>query len=141
MVRRGCFHPPRSQGVRFSPLLSSYIYSLARGGLDMAFWNKSKPENKPALHTNAPRHWPAMDSPLLSGPAGLIMIGAQLATALHKPPQASVAFMRDFLYDDGILRVPIVIEEGGQKTCVFVYTADDENAAAHYSGVRSLLRT
>lgn len=79
---------------------------------------------RPTIHTNAPRHWPAIEAAELAGPAGLLMIGADLAS-LHKPPTSSVAFLRDFLYVDGILRVPIVAEEGAQKTCVFVYTNRD----------------
>ena len=49
--------------------------------------------------------------------------------------------MRDFLYDDGILRVPIVVEDAGVKTFVFTYSKHDKDAAAHYSGVRSVLRS
>jgi hypothetical protein len=102
----------------------------------MSLWGTKRP----TIHTNAPRHWPAIEPAELAGPAGLLMIGADLAS-LHKPPASSVAFLRDFLYVDGILRVPIVVEEGAQKTCVFVYTNRDENAAAHFSGVRALLRS
>jgi hypothetical protein len=102
----------------------------------VAFWNAKKP----TLHTNAPRHWPAIEAEHVGQPAGLIMIGAQFA-ALHRPPQSSIAFMQELVYEDGILRIPIVVQEGAQKTCDFVYGADFENSAAHYSGVRTLLRS
>jgi hypothetical protein len=104
----------------------------------VAFWNK--PE-KPRMHTNAPRHWPAVQLDQFDNPGlNLIAVGGQLAQ-LHAPPKSSIAFMRDLLYEDGILQVPIVIEEGGVKTCVFVYSTQDKDAAAHYSGVRTLLRS
>ena len=80
----------------------------------MAFWRTSKP----TVYTNAPRHWPAVDPVQFAGPSGLLMLGVQIASALHQPPKSSVAFMRDFLYEDGILRAPIVVEEGGQRDAV-----------------------
>ena len=102
----------------------------------MPFWS-----GKPTTHTNAPRHWPAIElGQFDNAGVNLIIVGGQLA-ALAKRPGTSMALMRDFVYEDGILRVPIVVEEGGQKTCVFVYSNRDKNAAAHYSGVRALLRT
>ena len=102
----------------------------------MALWSK-----KPATHTNAPRHWPKIELDQFENPGiNLIMIGGELAS-LVQPPKVTLAFMRDFLYDDGILRVPIVVEEAGVKTCVFTYSTHDPDAAAHYSGVRALLRS
>lgn len=102
----------------------------------MALWNK-----KPATHTNAPRHWPKVELEQFDNPGiNLIMIGGQLAS-LVQPPRVTLAFMHDFLYEDGILRVPIVVEEDGVKTGVFAYSRHDTDAAAHYSGVRALLRT
>ena len=102
----------------------------------MALWSK-----KPATHTNAPRHWPKIELDQFENPGiNLIMIGGQLASLLQ-PPKVTLAFMRDFLYDDEILRVPIVVEDAGVKTCVFTYSKHDKDAAAHYSGVRSLLRS
>jgi hypothetical protein len=101
----------------------------------MALWSK-----KPATHTNAPRHWPKIELDQFENQGiNLIMIGGQLAS-LVQPPKVTLAFMRDFLYDDGILRVPIVVEEKGVKTCVFTYSKNDPDAAAHYSGVRALVR-
>lgn len=102
----------------------------------MAFWSK-----KPATHTNAPRHWPAVELTQFEHEGvNLITIGGQLAGHFG-PPNGRVAFMHDFLYEDGILRVPILVEEGGRQTGVFAYSKHDANAAAHYSGVRALLRT
>jgi hypothetical protein len=101
----------------------------------MSFWS-----SKPTTHTNAPRHWPAIELSQFENPGlNLLMIGAQLA-ALIQPPKGTLAFLRDYLYEDGILRVPILVEEGGTKTAVFCYSSKDAGAAAHYSGVRSLLR-
>jgi hypothetical protein len=103
----------------------------------MAFWSTKKP----TTHTNAPRHWPDIQLDQFDNPGvNLVLVGAQLAS-IGKPRASRVAFLRDFLYEDGILRVPIVVEEGEQKTCVFVYSNRDANAAAHFSGVRTLLRS
>jgi len=103
----------------------------------MALWGSKKP----TTHTNAPRTWPKIELDQFDNLAvNALLIGAELATTVE-PPKSSIAFLQDFLYEDGILRVPIVFEEAGQKTCVFVYNRRDGNAAAHYSGVRALLRS
>ncbi len=102
----------------------------------MAVWSK-----KPTTHTNAPRHWPAVELTQFDNPAiNVLHIGSQLATVM-KSSGARLAFLRDFVYEDGILRVPMVVEEAGHMTCVFAYTAHDKSAAGHYSGVRALLRS
>jgi hypothetical protein len=108
----------------------------------MAFWNRSKTQVKaPAeTHTNAPRHWPAVQMVDVDDRAMTVLaIGGQLAS-LHAPPASKMAFMQHFVYEDGIVEVPILVEENGAKTCIFVYPGRDQNAAAHYSGVRSLLK-
>lgn len=103
----------------------------------MAFWNKEKP----SAHTNAPKHWPAVQLDQFENPGvNLLLIGGQL-TQLFAPPRSTIAFMTDFLYADGILQVPIVVEEDGLKTGVFVYSNHDKDAAAQYSGARALLRS
>ena len=96
----------------------------------MAFWNKEKPR----AHTNAPKHWPAVQLDQFDNPGiNLLLIGGELAQ-LSAPPRSTIAFMRDFLYEDGILQVPIVVEENGVKTGVFVYSNHDKDAAAQYLG-------
>ncbi len=103
----------------------------------MAFWNKEKPR----AHTNAPKHWPAVQLDQFDNPGiNLLLIGGELAQ-LSAPPRSTIAFMRDFLYEDGILQVPIVVEENGVKTGVFVYSNHDKDAAAQYSGARALLKS
>lgn len=102
----------------------------------MAFWSK-----KPQTFTNAPKHWPVIDLKPTGVPAvDLLTVAADLAD-LAKAPSNGMAFLRELVYDDGILRVPLVIDEGGKKTGVFVYGADHADPAGHYTGVRSLLRT
>ena len=102
----------------------------------MAPWSR-----KPVTHTNAPRHWPKIELEQFDNPGiNLIMIGGQLASMVQ-PPRLTMAFMQDFLYEDGILRVPIVVEEDGVKTGVFAYSTHSPDAAAHYSGVRARLRS
>lgn len=102
----------------------------------MALWSR-----KPETHTNAPRHWPKVELEQFDNPGlNLVMIGGQLAS-LVRPPRVTMALLRDFVYDDGILRVPLMIEEGEVKTAVFAYAKADPAAAAHYSGARALLRS
>ena len=112
----------------------------ASDNADMAFWNRSKAQGAQAtahVHSNAPRHWPAVELGLFNDQnVSLLMIGSQLAAQ----PNVKLAFLRDFVYEDGVLRVPLVVEENGVRTCVFVYTTNDTGAAAHYSGARALLK-
>lgn len=105
----------------------------------MSFW--SKKVEPPRTHTNAPRHWPPVQLDQFEVPAvNLLAVAAQLAK-VHAPPHSAVALMHEFVYEDGILEVPILIEEAGHKTAVFVYSNRDGNAAAHYSGARALLKS
>src|SRR6185295_6216108 len=98
-------------------------------------------EKEPApTHSNAPKHWPAVTLTQFEEPAiNAILVAGELSQ-LHQPPASTMALMRDFVYEDGILRVPIVIDEGGTKTCVFLYSNHDTDPNGHYSAVRSLLR-
>lgn len=98
----------------------------------MALWGKKAP----GVHTNAPRHWPKVELRQFDVPALNVL---EAAVRLKSLPSASLAMVRDFVYEDGILRVPLVVEEAGEKTCVFFY-GPEPGAAAHYSGARSLLR-
>lgn len=113
----------------------------------MAFWNnwtrKKEPQTKEepqakALHTNAPAHWPKIATGSDEPAINWIAMGSSLATAF-KAPEASVAFMRSFAYEDGVLEVPVWVTEKGRETGVFLYGKDDPDAAAQFSGVRALL--
>ncbi len=105
----------------------------------MALWSREKEQKR--THTNAPQHWPVVTLEQFDNAAiNVLVIGAQLAE-FTKPRDGKIAFMRDFLYEDGILQVPLVVEEDDARTCVFVYSDGDKDAAAHFSGVRALLRS
>ena len=103
----------------------------------MAFWNKEKPR----AHTNAPKHWPAVQLDQFDNPGiNLLLVGGELAQ-LNDPPKSTIAFMRDYLYEDGILQVPIVVEEDGLKTGVFVVLESRQGCRRPVSGARALLRS
>lgn len=91
--------------------------------------------------TNAPRHWPAVyvDHWLPQMPA-YNQLGVLHALLEGLKDQARPALAQRLLYDDGIVGVPLVIEEAGRRTAVLVYPEASPGAAAHYSGMRSLLR-
>jgi hypothetical protein len=90
--------------------------------------------------TNAPRHWPEMtlDWSVKNPAYHYLKIAADLATTLGETVQLSL--YQDLLYDDGLVRVPIIVESGGERTAIFAYPDVDDEACAHYSGVRALLR-
>jgi len=93
--------------------------------------------------TNAPHDWPEVVIKSFSDDVAVnyIQVAAELKRgfeAQHRPVQ--LAFFRNRLYDDGVVEVPLELRLGDQSTAVFVYPKPDEDSAAHYSGVRSLLR-
>ena len=97
------------------------------------------------VSTNAPRHWPrvplstwARDNAVATAAANRLFLAAALSEALG--PSAVKAFHRTLAYEDGIVELPIVVEDGGQRCAVFTYAIADDTAAAHYSGVRAFLR-
>jgi hypothetical protein len=105
------------------------------------------PSGETASHvsTNAPRHWPrvalatwARDNAVAKAAANRLFLAAALSEALGS--SAVKAFHRTLVYEDGIVELPIVVEDGGQRCAVFTYAVGDAAAAAHYSGVRALLR-
>jgi hypothetical protein len=102
----------------------------------MALFGKKKIR----LSTNAPRHWPAMETDSWSSDKAslnYLFLGATLAKAL---PNATLSFLQRRLHDDGVLDMPLLVEEGGQRTAVFAYAAADAESAALYSGARLALR-
>ena len=102
----------------------------------MAFFDK-----KTETRTNAPPHWPKVSFEQFENKGiNLILLAGALAPVM-KPPASSLALMESFVYDDGVLEVPIIVIENGKKTGVFVYGAADADASARYSAVRSLMRT
>ncbi len=102
----------------------------------MALFGKKKIR----LSTNAPRHWPAMETDSWSADQAslnYLFLGATLAKAL---PGARISFLQRRLHDDGVLDIPLLVEEDGQRTAVFAYATADAESAASYSGARAALR-
>jgi len=97
------------------------------------------------VSTNAPRHWPRVtlatwvrDNAVANAAANRLFVAAALSEGLGA--SAVKAFHRTLVYEDGIVELPIVVESGGERCAVFTYAVADAAAAAHYSGVRALLR-
>jgi hypothetical protein len=114
----------------------------------MGLWN-SNANTPPApsapsparTFTNAPRHWPAVSFAATKPGADQFFT---IVGALSEPLQklgARVHVMRTYIYDDGLLEVPLVVEENGATTCVLYYPNAGPDAAAHYTSVRQLLKT
>ncbi|MCM2254935.1 MAG: hypothetical protein NDJ94_04625 [Vicinamibacteria bacterium] len=102
----------------------------------MALFGKKKIR----LSTNAPRHWPEMEAESWSADKAslnYLFLGATLSKAL---PGARLSFLQRRLHDDGVLDIPLLVEENGQRTAVFAYAAADAESAARYSGTRAVLR-
>jgi hypothetical protein len=92
------------------------------------------------LATNAPHTWPHLEVEMWSddNPAvNCLSVSAALAKNL---PDAKLVLYEYLLYDDGILTVPVIVQQGEQRTAVFAYGQSNAEAAAHYSAVRALLR-
>lgn len=107
----------------------------------MAFWNRTRTPEPPKTYTNAPSHWPVVQCTQFDNSAiAMLEVLGTLPKDLE-PRGAVFSVLRTFVYDDGILEAPIVVEEGGTKTAVFVYGNHDTKAAPHYAAMRTLLRT
>jgi hypothetical protein len=102
--------------------------------------------SKPAeLATNAPRHWRRVPSSALTRGMSEALNSAILSGLVMKGlEEDGIQFTLDpfssFLYEDGVLRVPAIIQEPNARTAVFAYENADADSARHYSAVRSLLR-
>lgn len=113
----------------------------------MGLWNSNTNTRPPVVpppgartFTNAPRHWPPVSfAKAKAGPEQFFTIVGTLAEPLEKLG-ATMQTMRAYVYDDGVLEVPLVFEENGTTTCVFYYPAAGPDAAAHYASVRKLLK-
>jgi hypothetical protein len=96
------------------------------------------------VSTNAPPHWPRLTADKWSIDApevNYLVLGAELLRAGEASgTDLDITYYKGLLYEDGIVTLPLVVEEKGQQTAVFAYGAANANASAHYSGMRALLR-
>lgn len=102
-------------------------------------------KGKPArAATNAPRDWPEVAIPSWSveNPIELYLrVAAELKRGFEAEGRdVDFVFGRSRLYEDGVVEVTLELKDGEKRYAVFVYPDDEEDAAAHYSGVRALLR-
>lgn len=80
------------------------------------FGKKTRP-----TFTNAPPHWP------------------KLTLENWVPENPALAYL-DRLYEDEVLRLPLVGEEAERQTAVFAYPKADADTPALLSGARALVR-
>jgi hypothetical protein len=91
--------------------------------------------------TNAPKQWPEVAlTPANMEAVQLLLLAAALDDGLKAQGITIAAFLRQYVYEDGILEVPLVVEDGDTTTCVFTYLDGDAKAAAHFSGARAILK-
>jgi hypothetical protein len=104
---------------------------------------------KKRLITNAPSHWPAaeivsikFEDPVPKDKEAMLVL--LLASSLEEgfKSQGSSGKVGSFeyarLFDDGILKVPLVIAEQGKRRYVFPYPLPSKQASSHFAGVRAL---
>jgi hypothetical protein len=105
----------------------------------MGLFGKKEP---PRAHTNAPREWPAVAPKAWTGNTGLdsIMVFGELVPGLTAAGGRVLGMLERRLFEEGLLTIPLLVEVAGQRYAVFIYPEADEEAAAHYSAARSLLR-
>ncbi len=102
----------------------------------MALFGRGRPRG---AATNAPPHWPSIDALGDGGDHDVGRVAHALAKGLSGRG-ARVWRHDDLLFEDGLLRLPVVVAEGEQRSAVFVYARADAQAAGHYAGARVLLR-
>ncbi len=101
-----------------------------------------KHEEAPSVHTNAPHDWPHVAMPAWVGDPGMdaMMVTGQLLQGLQPLGGQPLGMLVRRMYDDGILSIPLLLDVKGQHHAVYVYSKADAEAAAHFTGVRTLLR-
>jgi hypothetical protein len=102
----------------------------------------SAPPSAPKkTYTNAPKHWPTVElAPANRTAVQLLLLAGALDDGLKAQNMKIAAFLRRYVYEDGILEVPLIVEDGDTTTCVFTYLDGDATAAAHFSGARAILK-
>jgi hypothetical protein len=100
---------------------------------------------KAPLASNAPRHWPPvttgrLDADNLSNRTAAVL-GGLLEGFQSKGIEATpIGVLQYRMFEDGILEVPLEIEEANRRHSIFIYPAATPEAASHFSGVRQFLR-
>ncbi len=96
--------------------------------------------------TNAPEHWPALHAPALDPNQDLAMntfiFAAHMLSSFGEDKDVKLgAFARTYLSLDGVLMVPVMVEDQGTKVPVFLYPEASSQAAAHFLAVWNYLET
>ncbi|UCH89068.1 MAG: hypothetical protein JSV49_12690 [Thermoplasmata archaeon] len=112
--------------------------------------NDVEPEAEPiSLYTNAPTHWPVvMTDPLIPEgiPGGDSMNVANFGTAMKSAFEAAncgcslAAMLRPILTPDGVLEIPIIVNDSSKLIPVFLYSNSTEVSASLYYGSAAVLR-
>ena len=115
-------------------------------------WKKEIPTGNQNIRliTNAPSHWPAVEVPRLKledpvpgdkeGYLFITLTGSLLEKAESQGIPLEVGgIFQTRLFDDGILKIPLIISERNKKRSIFFYPLPTRQASSHFAGVRALL--
>jgi hypothetical protein len=102
--------------------------------------------------SNAPLHWPPLCTQPLPFPdpktvaeasVNTLAFAANLGRAFDAVPGSCklAAVAQSRLLPDGILEVPIEVEDGASRRAVFAYPSVNEESSAHFAAVAAILRS
>ncbi len=119
--------------------------SIGRSAVAVLEGTRGKARKKIPWATNAPGHWPKVFceplDPNGNKPMNDIHFAAELKTSLERGKNVELkALLRNFLAEDGVLEVPMLVEDNGQKVPVFYYPAPDVEAANHFNAILGLFK-
>ncbi len=113
----------------------------------MGLFNKAPPPAAAApttLATNAPESWPPIRVEAEAGEEVMLNylhVASELERTIGTKENIKVGIVfKTFMFDDGLIDVPIEVIEGGKRTMVFVYSMADEGVAGHWLGVKQLFQ-
>jgi hypothetical protein len=107
-------------------------------------WKKKRKKARVPLATNAPDHWPEIALDFLEpGNWAKNMLALIVASTEAFETSGGVLKLADLnralLLDEGILEIPIVVEDGGRDVPVFFYDEGGPEAAGHLAGAAAVL--
>lgn len=98
---------------------------------------------KAATHTNAPRHWPAVSVKKWDREnmwQNLTQVAETLVNGLRSSPAPVFSLRKHLLFEDGIVEIPMMVEESGQTYAIYAFATVDDESTGLYSACRTLLR-
>lgn len=97
------------------------------------------------LSSNAPRHWPSVEVQMLDPVDRAQRVKAVLVSLLEGfqakgLPVQPLRALQFRMFPEGIIEIPLELEEGGKKFALFIYPESNPESAAEYAAVRQILR-